>query len=444
MTRDSLATIAILGAMLPALGACAAPATSAATLPTRPADGATPLTAVLAAGVCPELAGRLFSLASGDDGVVDTTILVKQCAAKVEHDDLSIVADAYAWVAVDRDFGVIGVHEFVHATVHGEVRVHASARYTGGRIEVTLNPFPPTKIAVEPVGALDLAPLNWASLLAIELAPAAGASPEALAKTRLREEVERTLASALASPLVVSYDARRGSASLGGVTAQGGSQRIRIAPHGTALVGPFPPSSAGHAHMHVAPGHHVAMKAVCCTHAERIVDADRRGDAVWTDDWTLVQGAAEPALKAMPCRWALALRVTSEPTVVDLELLEPEAAPLTAQAPERWVSIDEVTNEDAPPDADLTIIAANDIWRATVVPQLSGVLPAVLVLSPDEHVSLRAQRREGSQLMTVAEARVPLDTPGNTTAPIVLTTSDGHRLASLRVRARVRRAEPEP
>ncbi|HEY8079406.1 MAG TPA: hypothetical protein VIF62_34985, partial [Labilithrix sp.] len=87
-------------AALLALVAC-----SGAHAATPPASHAstTPLAAVLASSLCPEVEGRTFALASGTDGVLDTYVLVKRCRARVSRDELGVAADAYAWIAVDRD-----------------------------------------------------------------------------------------------------------------------------------------------------------------------------------------------------------------------------------------------------------------------------------------------------------------------------------------------------
>jgi hypothetical protein len=426
-----------------ALVACA-PRGTPTPAPKPKATLATPLAAVLAAGVCPELEGRLFALASGEDGVTDTFVIVKRCTARAEGAAVGVVAVAYAWVAVDRDLGAFGVHAFVHATVRGDVRAETHARYEADRLEVTLTFRPPPKIAVEPVGVLDLAALNWASFLVLELAPAAGASPEALAKTKVREEAERTLVSALATPIVVLYDGRNGATSLRAAPVRSAGTRVRVVPHGMALAGPFPPTSAASARLRVEAGRRVAVSAVCRTHAERILDADRRGDSVSTDDWIVADDEVRPALGAMPCTWMLAVRAKDETAaVVGLDVTAPASAQ-RGDGPDRWVSIDEVSFDAPRPEDGTVVVVANDVWRRTVFPLADGTLPAVVVLAPDEHISLRAQRNENGKVTTIAEARLHLDKTGDASASIVLRTSDGRPAANVRVRTRVRQTQAPP
>jgi hypothetical protein len=430
---------AFLAAML-TLTSCSS--STAATSPAATArTSPTPLTSVIAAASCSELRDRLFSLSS-DNEIVDTWVWVKQCTVRVERDELTVVADASAWMAVDRDFGAVGVHEFVHATVHTELELQARARYLDGRLEVTLVPKPGYRVAVEPVGVLELVPLNWASFLAIELAPAAGASPEALAKARLREEVERTLAFSLATPLLVTYDARRGTASLGSPKADGGSQRLRIARHGTGLLGPFPPSSArSSAVVRVDAGHQVLMRPVCRTHAQRMVDADRRGDAILVDDWIPAEGDAQIQFAAMPCAWMLALRTTDGSAVVEVESLHVPPLQPAVEHPDRWVSVDEVLVDGDVAEPDTVILITSDSWSTTLFPRGRSRLPAVTILAPDERLSLQARRADRGSLVTIAEARVPLDTSGDLKIPIALTASDGSHVANVSVHARVRHLE---
>jgi hypothetical protein len=424
-------------AVLCALTACSQ---NAAPVPRAPASPP-PLTSVLATAACPALRERLFALAS-DERVIDTYAWVKECSARIEGNDVAVVADAYTWMAVDRELGAVAVREFVHATVHGEIRLVARATYANGRLVVTLTPKAAPSVSVEPVGALDLAALNWASLLAIELAPAAGASPEALAKGKLREEVERTLASSLAKPLEVTYDARRGTASLGGAAEEGRAKRLRVGPHGTALVGPFPPSDAGSsARLHVVAEAPVRVRPVCRTHAARLVDADRRGDPISTDDWILAEGKTAVDLTPMPCTWMLALRSSDAIAIVDIESVHSEPARSLLESPDRWVSVDDATFEGAGPELDTTVVLTTESWSAALFPRGKNALPAVIVLGPDEHLIVRAHRRERGALVTIAEGRVPVDAPGNVAVSVPLTASDDRPFATVRVRARVRRAE---
>ncbi|HEY2512064.1 MAG TPA: hypothetical protein VGI39_14450 [Polyangiaceae bacterium] len=404
--------------------------------PQTPRGSPTALTAVLATAACPELKGRLFSFAAEGDAL-DTYLWLKRCAARAERDDVAIRVDSYAWVAVDREFGVVGIRQFLHATVHAEVRFQPRATYADGRLNITLTPRAAPFVSVEPVGALDVAPLNWAALLAIDIAPAAGASPEALAKGKLREEVERALTSTLSGPLTVVYDARRGATSVESAPASGRTRRVRVAPRGTALLGPFPPSPAGSAALRIESGPGVFARAVCRTHAEGLLDADRRGDEIRTDDWSAAQGVWRHEFGAMPCSWMLALRAVDGVAVVDVEDSPAPAAPPALEAPDRWTSIDdvEVTGE---PDPDVWITIESDRWRAPNLARKGDGFPALTVLAPDEQLWVRARRHDGGAVL--AEAPLPLDAR----AAVDLMAPGGGRLAKVTAHIRVRPGYRDP
>jgi hypothetical protein len=414
-----------------ALAGCAAPATVA---PARAPAAATttPLAAVLAASVCPAVEGRAFSLASGEDGVLDTYVLVKRCRARAERDEVAVAADAYGWLAVDRDFGAVAVRAFVHATAHAELRVRVSARDDGKRLQVTLAPLGRRTLAIEPVGVLDPAPQNLAALFAVEIAPSLGVSPEALAKTRLKEEALRTLEKALAKPLVVSYDAR-----MGATWAGTGPRRYRIVPHGTAAQGPFPPTQAPLA-LAVRSPSRVAVRAACVSHLEHLIDADRRGDRVAVDDWNVVEGEAKVAVAPMPCSWMAVLRATDDAASV-VEVDVPAVAPAGSETPraaDRWVSIDEMTIDPPLADPLLAVVAATGVRE-----HHAGARGAIMVLAPDEDVRLRIVRRERAARIVEAEEKLAFDGPGDFARDVVLATKDARARTTVHVRARVRLAE---
>ncbi|HEY8075252.1 MAG TPA: hypothetical protein VIF62_14105, partial [Labilithrix sp.] len=364
---------------------------------------------------------------SGADGVLDTYVLVKRCLARGSRDELGVVADAYAWIAVDRDFeGALALHAFVHATLHADVRAGVSAKDDGSRLEVTLAPRANATIEVEPVGALDPTPTSWASFLAIELAPHAGVSPEAVAKEELKKEAERTLRDALAKPLVAAYDARAG------VVRGASSGRHRVAPNGSALEGPFPPTLAP-TPIHVNASAKIAVRALCVSHAEHVLEADRRGDRVTLDDWASAEGEARLSVPPMPCAWVLAFRGETIATA-SVDPIRPPPLPEGAAPPsrDRWVSIDELRLEEPLENGLLSVVATTGSWRHDLG-RAKG-LPAIVALAPDEEVRIRLLRRDRESTIADADERLPLDAPGDVERTMTLGPARVH------LRARVRDA----
>ncbi|MDF2695665.1 MAG: hypothetical protein K0S65_4048 [Labilithrix sp.] len=418
--------------------------------PVAPAETeVAPVAAVLAASVCEQLDGRLFTFASETAGPIDTYVLPKRCSAASQRDELHVVADAFVWLAVDREIGAVRVREFVHTTVHVDGRVRTHARWADDHLELELSPQPGLVVRVEPVGVLQLHALNWASLLALELAPSVGASPSALAKSKLREEAEEILRSKLGGVLVVSYDAATGATwfdrkrpTLEGEAASSQSARkVRLVPHGTAFLGPFPPSEMpSSARVAVSDGHRAMMRAVCIGHAARLLDADRRGDAVSIGDWIEVAGDASSPLPSMRCRWMLALRgAPDETSTLAIDLRPGSVAALSAPERDRWVSIDVVELRDSAVEVD-SVTIGTDVWRRVIRPRggaSNGAhLPGIIELSADQALAVQALGVDGAVL---AEARVPLE---RFPAVVALTARDGHPMGVLHIEARVKEAPP--
>ena len=414
------------------VAACAVAACSSSPAPAPQKPPATSvLAAVLTTAACPALSERLFSFAAEGD-VLDTYVWVKRCSAQAQENDVILSSDAYAWVAADRDFGSVGIRQFLHATVHAEARLDARAAYANHSLTVTLTPRGAPRVAVEPVGALDVTPLNWAALLAIDLAPAAGTSPEALAKEKLREEFERTLTSSLSGSVGVVYDTRSGTTSLGAPSAPPRTQRIRVAPRGTALLGPFPPSGLGSsASLRLESDGEIYARAVCRSHAGGLIDADRRGDPVRTDDWEVVHGSWHSTLRPMPCTWLLALRSTDAVVIAAVSDVHTEPATPALEAPDRWIAIDDAQAPDAELDPEVSIAIESDRWQTAVLPRKGPDLPAVTVLAPDETLWVRARRRANGTVLAAAALGFE---PSNT---VDLTTADGRHVTTLNVRLRV-------
>jgi hypothetical protein len=194
----------------------------------------------------------------------------------------------------------------------------------------------------------------------------------------------------------------------------------------------------------VEDGHRVAVHAVCRSHAERILDADRRGDVVSTDGWVVAAGGdARLDLGRPSCEWLIAVRARDEgATVVAIETAS-SARELGADAPDRWVAIDDLHLEGAPLEEGVALVLATDAWRRTVVTDARAghATPLVAVLAPDERLSLRAERRERGEVTTIAIAEVPLDTRADTRQSVTLSAADGRPLATLGMHVRTRRVE---
>ena len=442
--RDTIAPFMIAAAaVVTACGGAPAPAT-----PPRTAPGGAPFTrtaATLAAGACSQLQDRLFSLATAADGVNDLFVLVKTCTAHAERDDVVLATDAYAWLAVDRSLGAVSVREFVHVTLGAQVRLGTRIAYAGDHAEVTLTRAG-ARITIEPVGILEGEALNWASLLALELAPSAGASAEAIAKRKLQEEAEAALLKALAEPIVVSYEGRTGETWFGGAATRGASRSravMRVVRRGMALSRPIEPTAATlSARVHVMPGGgHVAVRAVCRSSAERMLDADRRGEPVFLDDWTSVEADATVPVPPMPCAWIIAVRAQDDrASLVTIDAPEPRAS-ITARRADRWVSFD-LVRADLHEDfvGPLSIELGGGAWHHTLTAKSPSLAATIVVLSPGEGVTVRALRpgAGGGLTAVAATVRLPVDDAGDVDRTIPIVDAAGVELATLKLRARVR------
>ena len=442
MMRRRFYALAVAVGVASLLGAChaeeappRAPAASAS------ARSALPL--LLAVAVCPEVESRVLTLVTGDDGIVDAFALVKRCTARPGDGEVALGGDAWVWVGVDRDLGAVRVRQFVHASLHAELTLGVRASYESDHLALTLTPKPGARTSIEPVGALEVSPLNWAGLLAVELAPAAGTSLEWVAKRRLRTETEAALSAAIGQPLVYAYDARHGETGSSGASAV---PRVRVVPRGTALLGPYPEGkTAPDVHLRVENGGQIAARAVCRSHAERLLENDRRGDVVDTVDWATVTGDARPALPAPPCPWMLAMRALDEQgAIVASEVRAPRGDATAAERGHRWIALDTLEVVDGEPPVDLRLIASTDVFRRSLVPAAKQKLPAILQLSEDEDVWIRAVRpgREGEAPAVVGRARLPLGELRDVDAvvDVVDAVDGGKRIARVHVRARVREA----
>jgi hypothetical protein len=425
------------------LGAC-----SAAPPPGPPvASGAAPLAPLLAVAACPEVLGRVLTLSTGNDGIDDAFALVEHCVARPVDGDVVLSGDAWVWVAVDRDLGAVRVRQFVHASLHAELRLGVRASYVADHLEVALAPRPGAVVSIEPVGALEVSPLNWASLLAVELAPATGTSVEWVAKRRLREETEQAIAVAIARPLAFAYDARLGETWVVGTprgarTATPAVPRLRVVPRGTALLGPYPESEAPpKIELRLAPGARVAARAVCRSHAERLLEADRRGALVGVEDWTIRTGDGPLTLPAIPCPWMLALRAVDDPgAIVGVDVTTPHGDATAAERGHRWIALDAVAFDGDLP-VDLQLVVSTDVFRRFVVPPAKQRLPALFELSGGEALWVRAVRpgSDAAAPVIVARARIPLDAPRDVDALVDLDGDTG-RLGRVHVKARVKEA----
>ncbi len=412
-----------------------------------PPPGSSALAPLLAVAACPEVLGRVLTLATGSDGVLDAFALVEHCAARPIDGDVALSGDAWVWVAVDRDLGALRVRQFVHASLHAELRVGVRATYVQDHLELALATRPGAVITIEPVGALEVSPLNWASLLAVELAPAAGTSVEWVAKRRLREETERAIAAAIAQPRVFAYDARRGETWVVGAphaarAAVPVAPRLRVVPRGTALLGPYPESEgAPKVQLGLAAGARVAARAVCRSHAERLLEADRRGAPVGVEDWTTLSGSGPATLPAAPCPWLLALRAVDDAgALVSAEVVTAKGDTTAAERGHRWVAIDAVTFEGELP-VDLQVVISTDVFRRFVVPPAKQKLPALFELSTGEALWVRAVRPgpNAAAPAIVARARVPLDEP-RAVDTVVELDGDAGPLGRVHVKSRVKEA----
>ena len=423
------------------LAACSgAPPTPASS----PVGKTSALPQLLTVAACPQVDGRVLTLSTASDGILDAFAYVKHCHAEPDGRGVALSGDAWVWVAVDRDLGAVRLRQFVHASLQAQVGLGVAARYEDEHLVLTLSPHD-ARAAVEPVGALEVSPLNWASLLAIELAPAAGTSVELVAKRRLQKETETAIAGALTKPLVFAYDARKGETvdppgSRAPHVANGPAERIgprvRVVPRGTALLGPYPEGSAApDVRLGLGPNAVVAARAVCRSHAERLLEADRRGDPVGLEDWTKVTGTGSVPLAPPPCPWLLALRAMDDAgAVVDVEVHAPVGDANAHERNHRWISLDELTTGSGQVPLDEQLVVSTDVERRFLASKVG--LPALFELSGDESLWLRSVRpgKDPANPTVTAKVALPLDEHGDVDTTVELP------FARLHLRARVREA----
>lgn len=406
---------------------------------------ATPLAALVATALCPEVTGRTLSAASGNDGVVDTFVRVNHCAARADRDQVHVSADAIAWVGVDHDFGAVAIAEFVHATVHVDVRARVAAAKAGNAIAISLTPLGDATVSVVPVGAFEASAQNWAALAAIELAPSVGVSPEAFAKRRFQLESESALRAALGRPTTVMYDPRTGVLDPETHASDARTTRLRVLPGGSAEAGSFPPK-ADVTKVRVRTPQAVAARGICLSHADHLREADRRGESVTVDGWAVVEGDASVEVPPMPCPWTFAVRARgARGAVAEVELPRPsESGTRSSAGADRWVALDDVSLDERLDDPSLQVILGSDARRYTVG-AADRVLPVIVILAPDEELAIRLVRRERDQQTTEQEVRLPFDDTGDFSRTVALATRDGSARTTVRLRARVRSAEvPRP
>ncbi len=181
---------------------------------------------------------------------------------------------------------------------------------------------------------------------------------------------------------------------------------------------------------------------MCRSHAERLLEADRRGDAVGVEDWTPVSGDVHVALVPPPCPWMLAMRAVDERgAIVTTDIQAPEGDASAAERGHRWVALDGLALEDGELPVDLQLVASTDVFRRFIVPKSKQPLPALFELSADEALWVRAVRPgpDPAAPTVVARVRIPLDEARDVDAVVDL-GSGKERLGRVRVRARVRDA----
>ena len=441
-------TAALLLALALSCGACGsaparAPATPAAS------DGGAMLVAILAAHTCGALQGRFFALPADADGLVTSYAEVKECAASASDGVLTAHVIAFAWTATDRTVAGVAIRQFVHATVDATLRVRPVLRHVDGHLELDLPPAAPPSLAVEPVGALDIAPLNWASWAAEQLAPSAGTTAEWVVKGAIRDEAGSALRDLVAKSSTVAYDARHDVSWLPPakppVPSPPGASRARVlvVPAGSAWLGPFAPAKEARVRVQLERGERVAAKAICRDDAERLLDADRRGTIVHAEDWPVFERASERILKVPACPWVLALRTTDDAPVIGT--VESEARePITPSraAVTRWVSLDEIAVRLAREDPTIEVWVRSETMQARIHPPPRTHGPLLTEVADGDELVFRAIDTSVVPSATLAEARLAIESPDGPKAVTLFAKGGGRGAALVELRVRSRSAAP--
>jgi lipid-binding SYLF domain-containing protein len=432
--------------LLLGLASCGGARASVPASPPSPPStaGATPLAALAATALCPEVTGRTLSAASASDGVIDTFVRVGNCAAQADGDQVHVTADAIAWMGVEHDFGAVAIAEFVHATVHIDARARVAAAPAGDAIAISLTPLGDANVSVVPVGAFDASAQNWAALAAIELAPSVGVSPEAFAKRRFQLESESALRAALARPTTVTYDPRTGVLGPNTHAPETRATRLRILPGGSAEVGAFPPKGDV-TKVRVRTPHTVSARGICLSHADHLREADRRGQTVTVDGWAVAEGDVSVEVPPMPCPWTFAVRARdAHGAVAEVELPPSlESGARGGGQTDRWVALDDASLTERLDDPSLRVIVATEAWHSPV-----GVVdrapPGIVILAPDEELVVRLVRGDRDKQTTEQEVRLPLERTGDFAREVAVATRDGSARTVVLLRARVRVADVKP
>jgi hypothetical protein len=313
------------------------------------------------AALCPLTLGKLYTLNATHGDARDAYVWVRECRAESRPPGLELRASAAVWMVVDRDVGPVHLEQFVQATLSIEVAYSVTAIYLHDHAEVSLRPVAPPRSDVEAVGALDPQPLNWAALAAENLVPALGTTSEWVAKTAARTEAQKALAAVLGQELRVGIDAQRdrlwvGAAGPPATMSSRTRQSVRVAAHGTALLGPFE-GDMKLAVASVSGGMRISAEALCPEDLERIIARDRRAEAIDTTAWFPLESGSKRTVNApRSCPWMLALRTRgAESVTVDLDAESAETLSREAQL-KIALAVESVAIEPSLANADL------DVW----------------------------------------------------------------------------------
>ncbi len=449
MTRRPLADVIALS--LVALVGCAGTGTGASTgAANAGAREAAPTSEMIAraaaTAVCPLIDGKLYPLAALHGDVIDAYLWVRQCHADVRPSGVTLRASAAVWVVVDRDVGPVHLEQFVHATVTIDVAYAVIASYRGDHAEVTLRPLAAPRSDVEPVGALDPQPLNWAALAADTLVPSLGTTSEWVAKRAARAEGIKALTAALGTELHVGLDAQQdrlwfGAAKPAASPSSSSRQQVRVAARGTALVGPFE-GDAKIAIATVTGAPRVVGKAMCPTDVERIVARDRRSDVVDSAGWLALEPGTSATVKSPPsCPWMLAIRTAGpESATVDLDAraaAEPKGTRAARGTDERHAFAASVESVVVDPSLagdgiDIWLIGGDERVRV-YSPLRRTAEPHVFVLPPDGRLVVRVTLRGEAQV--VSEGALVITAPGGEQS-VVVQDHEGNR-GTVTIRTRV-------
>lgn len=261
------------------------------------------VTDLVAGRICDEIRGTFHALhgsarrSAADREPIAGRLWLEDCQVRRHPDAIGLRIHARGWRWIDREIEQLGarfaIDQYVRfaAELGGSLTADLAYDRDQHRIYLWLTPSEPLRVAVEPIGEIEVRrPEAWSAVLgwAAEVFP--GASLEARAREQLSRQSSRRIASRLAGGYTLIVDLCTGARHLGlGAVEEGQvpeelarerehawlqDLRVRLHPGGIDVAGPFPAGARSlRAEIEVRGGPGVHAEVLCRSEAEKVVDA---------------------------------------------------------------------------------------------------------------------------------------------------------------------------